>query len=193
MFQITWQYLPYSTDVGFLQIKQDYIPIQHWRIAFFVHVYTSMLVLLAGFTQFSQYVLKNHKPVHRIMGYFYVVNILCITGPASFLMALYANGGLSSRLAFVILATLWLYTTLRAALSARKGNYQKHQNFMMRSYALTLSAITLRAWKWLIYQADENVHPMDVYRIVAWLGFVPNALVVEYLIWTKRKKAQNYT
>ena len=49
MARITAAYMPYNTDVGFLRIKQDYIDIDHWRIAFFVHVYASMWVLLAGF------------------------------------------------------------------------------------------------------------------------------------------------
>jgi hypothetical protein len=29
---------------------------------------------------------------------------------------------------------------------------------------------------------------MDVYRIVAWLGFVPNLLIVEWLIRQKRQR-----
>ncbi|MEO6333922.1 MAG: hypothetical protein ABIO91_02975, partial [Pyrinomonadaceae bacterium] len=47
MARITAAYIPYNTDAGFLQIKQDYIDIDHWRIAFFVHVYASMWALLA--------------------------------------------------------------------------------------------------------------------------------------------------
>ena len=54
MARITVDYIPYNTDVGFLRIKQHYIHIDHWRIAFFIHVYASIWVLLAGFTQFSK-------------------------------------------------------------------------------------------------------------------------------------------
>jgi hypothetical protein len=52
---------------------------------------------------------------------------------------------------------------------------------MIRSYALTLSAVTLRAWKWTITNSFE-LPPMDVYRAVAWLGWVPNLIFVELLI-----------
>jgi hypothetical protein len=52
---------------------------------------------------------------------------------------------------------------------------------MIRSYALTLSALTLRAWKWSITNTVE-LPPMDVYRAVAWLGWVPNLLIAELLI-----------
>jgi uncharacterized membrane protein len=191
MFQITWRYLPYNTDVGFLQLKQSYIPITHWRIAFFIHVYTSMLVLIAGFTQFSGYILKHYKSTHRILGYMYVINILVITGPASFIMALYANGGWTSQVAFTLLAVLWLYTTGMALYLARKGKYKEHQYYMMRSYALTLSALTLRAWKWAINAVDDDLPPMDVYRAVAWLGFVPNLLVVEWWISKRMGKSNS--
>ncbi|MEY4928211.1 MAG: hypothetical protein RI894_2649, partial [Bacteroidota bacterium] len=85
-------------------IKQQYIHITHWKIAFFIHVFSSMFVFIAGFTQFSSYFLKKYKKAHRFLGYLYVIDILLITGPAGFVMALYANGGVSSRIAFIILA-----------------------------------------------------------------------------------------
>ncbi|MBL0146105.1 MAG: hypothetical protein IPP48_10320 [Chitinophagaceae bacterium] len=55
MLRIIFIYIPVNTEAGFLQLKQDYIHITEWRIAFFVHVFSSMLVLAAGFTQFSKY------------------------------------------------------------------------------------------------------------------------------------------
>ncbi len=180
-------YIPYDTDVGFLRIKQQYIGIDSWRTAFFIHVYASMWVLFAGFTQFSKILLKRNPTLHRILGYVYVVDILLITGPAGLLMGFYANGGFTSRLAFVTLAILWMFCTAMALLKARQGNYRAHRAFMIRSYALTLSALTLRAWKYGITNSWE-LPPMDVYRVVAWLGWVPNLLLAEYIIARKRKK-----
>jgi hypothetical protein len=52
---------------------------------------------------------------------------------------------------------------------------------MVRSYALTLSALTLRAWKLGLVLAFHP-KPMDLYMIVAWLGWVPNLLLAEWLI-----------
>src|SRR5678815_5657397 len=69
MAKITFEYLPYNTDVGFLRIKQDYIDIVVWRTAFFVHVYMSIWVLLAGFTQFSEKLRSNYGSLHRVFGY----------------------------------------------------------------------------------------------------------------------------
>jgi uncharacterized membrane protein len=187
MARITVNYFPYRTDVGFLRIKQQYIGIDHWRMAFFIHVYASIWALLAGFTQFSKKILRKRPVLHRSLGYVYVVNILLVTGPAGLLMGFYANGGTTSRIGFVLLASLWIYFTAMALYLARKGKYKQHRHFMMRSYALTLSAIMLRVWKFAITNTME-MPPMDVYRIVAWLGFVPNLLIVEWMIWKGQKK-----
>ncbi len=181
MAQITVEYIPYDTDVGFLRIKQDYIDIDHWRIAFFVHVYASIWALLAGFTQFSSHIQSFYPRVHRTFGYVYVTNVLLITGPASLLMSFYANGGPASKLAFALLAVGWITFTAIALVKAKNGDFVAHRNFMIRSYALTLSALTLRAWKWSITNTVE-LPPMDVYRAVAWLGWVPNILIAELII-----------
>lgn len=178
---ITAEYVPYDTDVGFLRIKQDYIDIDHWRIAFFVHVYASIWVLLAGFTQFSGAIRTKYPAIHRAFGYVYVVDVLLVTGPASLIMGIYANGGIYSKVAFVTLALGWLYCTGMAMAKIAQGDYAGHREFMIRSFALTLSALTLRAWKWGINNSFD-LPPMDVYRAVAWLGWVPNIIVAEVLI-----------
>jgi hypothetical protein len=115
------------------------------------------------------------------MGYIYVTDVLLITGPAGLLMGFYANGGITSRIAFVSLASLWIFFTVMALIKARQKNFKAHRRFMIRSYALTLSAITLRAWKYAITNSFE-LPPMDVYRSVAWLGWVVNLIVAEFII-----------
>lgn len=187
MAQITAEYIPYNTDVGFLRIKQDYIDIDHWRVAFFAHVYASMWVLVAGFTQFSSYIQNYYPKWHRTFGYVYVVNVLLVTGPAGLIMGFYANGGITSRVAFVLLAIGWFAFTLIALIEAKNGDLAAHRNFMIRSFALTLSALTLRAWKWSITNSVE-LPPMDVYRAVAWLGWVPNLIIAEIIIWRHSRR-----
>jgi Predicted membrane protein (DUF2306) len=173
-------------DTAFLQLKQDYLHITEWRFAFYTHVFSSILVLLAGFTQFSQSFHKKYRSLHKKLGYVYVINILMVTGPASLLMGFYANGGLSSRIAFVLLAVLWLGFTAIALYKAIKKDFVAHRIFMIRSFALTLSAITLRIWK-VIFAATTDIPPMDRYRIIAWLGWVLNLIIAEYIISSKLK------
>jgi hypothetical protein len=194
MLRIIWAYIPLEPDTGFLQLKQQYLPITEWRIAFYVHVFSSLLVLFAGFSQFSKKLLKKKPKLHRSLGYVYVINILMITGPAGLLMSFYANGGISSRIGFVLLSVLWIGFTAMALYKAIKKDFVAHRIYMIRSFALTLSAITLRIWK-VIIAAATDIPPMDRYRIIAWLGWVLNLLIAEWYIlyYIKKRKERSYS
>lgn len=187
MVKITLQYLPIQTDVAFLSIKQDYVPFLHYRLAFFVHVFSSLFVLPALYTQFSRKLRTRYKQWHKNMGWLYVIVTVFLAGPTGFIIGLYANGGLSSRLAFCSLAILWEVFTLLAMLRILQKNVRAHEKWMIRSYSLALSAITLRAWKYVLVILFHP-KPMDVYRIVAWLGWVLNLVIAELIIWKKFKR-----
>jgi hypothetical protein len=181
MLRILFIYIPIQNDVGFLQLKQSYIHIAEWRFAFFTHVFSSILVLAAGFTQFSKWFLKHYPVWHRRLGYVYVINILAITGPAGLLMSFYANGGITSKIGFITLSVLWIFFTAKALYLAITKNFVAHRKYMIRSFALTLSAITLRCWKVLLANFTD-IAPMDRYRIIAWLGFGLNLIIAEWYI-----------
>ncbi len=187
MLDITLQYIPYDTDVAFLRIKQDEIALDYYRWAFFIHVYTSMLTLLAGFTQFSSTILRKFPSIHRTTGWIYIITILLFSGPSGLIMGYHANGGPSSQIAFCLLSGFWMYFTAMALIAIRKKDINAHRRFMIRSFALTLSALTLRLWKYAIVGVFEP-RPMDVYRIVAWLGWVLNLIIAEIIIFRSRKR-----
>ncbi|MBC8045212.1 MAG: DUF2306 domain-containing protein [Fimbriimonadaceae bacterium] len=182
MLLIVLQYIPMGTDTAFLNIKQDYIHMPFYLPAFYIHVFTAVLALPAGFTQFSKYLQKNYKPFHRINGRIYVFSVLLFGSTSGFIIGIYANGGILSQIAFCLLAVLWFYFTLMAFIKARQKKIIEHKKMMYRSFALTLSAITLRAWKYVIVYLFEP-QPMDVYRIVAWLGWVLNLIIAEIIIF----------
>lgn len=185
MILLSWPYLAFDDRVAFLRIKQSVVSLTWWKVAFYVHVFTSIFLLAAGFTQFSKQLLKRFPAVHRSIGKMYVFILLVLSGPAGLLLAIKANGGFWSQLAFTLLAILWWWFTWRAWRAILRGQVLLHHEFMLRSFALTLSAVTLRSWKWLIVFLWAPP-PMDTYRLVAWLGWVPNLLLVE---WWIRKSA----
>ncbi|MNK22750.1 hypothetical protein D3C87_410310 [compost metagenome] len=185
MMKITLDYIPASSDVSFLMIKQtevtsrpEYLPI------FYVHVYSSIFALMAGFI--AVFFDKKLKYLHRFSGRIYVFVTLFLSSLSGVYIGIFANGGLLAKVSFVLLGILWFYTTYKSYIEIRKGNIQQHQFWMWRSYALALSAITLRMWKViLVYLFHPN--PMDVYQIIAWLGWIPNLLFVEYLIKKQKR------
>lgn len=182
MYCITIQYIPIKYDAAFLLIKQDYIHLLHYRIAFYIHVFSSVFVLLAGFTQFSTFIRKRFTSVHKKMGWIYITITLFLSGPSGFIIGFYANGGWTSQIAFMILAVLWIVFTAISLYKVLKKDFVSHQIWMLRSFALALSAITLRAWKYILVFCFHP-KPMDVYQIVAWLGWTLNLLIAEIIIF----------
>ncbi len=187
MLLITLQYIPASRDAAFLLTKQDVIGRLYYRIAFFTHVYTGMFVLLAAMLQFLPWVRRRFPRVHKWSGRVYAGLVIFITGPAGFIMGIYGNGGWVAQLAFCILAVLWIFFTAKATLLAMQHKFAAHKQWMYRSYALTLSAISLRAWRWGLVALFQP-RPMDVYRVVAWLGWGGNLLIAEVLIFFVLRK-----
>jgi hypothetical protein len=189
MLEITLQYNSFARDVAFLKIKQDYTSLAHYRIAFYVHVFSAVFVLLAGFTQFSKHIRVSYPVIHRYSGRIYVYITLLLAAPSGFIIGLYANGGLASQIAFCLLAILWWYFTWKGMTTALHRDITSHRDFMIRSFSLALSAITLRAWKYAIVAAFHP-KPMDAYKIVAWLGWTLNLALAEIIIYKLQKKKQ---
>ena len=187
MVLISWQYVPFRLDVAFLNMKQQVIGRWYYQAAFFAHVYTSIWVLIAGIPQFSDYFRCRYPSAHKVIGYLYVLLLLLVAAPSGLVMAWYANGGISSQVSFVLQAVLWFVFTYLAYRYAIEGSWEKHRRFMIRSYALTLSAISLRLFKWVIV-ATLAPPPMDTYKVVAWAGWVANLVIAElYIAYRWRK------
>lgn len=180
MLKLTLEYIPVQTDVSFLMIKQTEVNEHPEYLHFFYgHVYSSIFVLLFGFLAIARSRFFPKK-FHAWTGKLYVILLLLFSAPTGLYMGIYANGGWTSKLSFILLSLLWWWTTYKAYIHIKKGNISQHKLWMWRSFALTLSAITLRFWKVIIvYLFQPN--PMDVYEIVAWLGWLPNLLLIEYL------------
>ena len=184
MLRMIIGYASFDTHYEFLSQKQEYIHIKEWLYAFYIHVFTSLFTLIAGFTQFSSYILVYHKKLHKAMGRLYVYAVLLINFPTGFIMAIYASGLWPSKLAFIILDSLWFLFTCKAFITAKQGDFMAHKQYMIRSYALTFSAITLRTWR-IIISALIVINPLQLYMIDAWMGFVPNLLLAEWIIRRK--------
>lgn len=186
MLQITLKYIPLNADVAFLQIKQTEVTsIKSYLPIFYIHVYSAIFVLLAGFTQFNNWILRSYKTLHKRLGYLYVGFVLLLAAPSGIYIGYFANGGLIAKTSFILLGILWFWFTLRALQLIRTGNIKAHKQMMWRSYALAFSAVTLRLWKvFLVYLFHPP--PMDVYQIIAWLGWIPNLLLIEWLIKNKK-------
>ncbi len=184
MLQLTWPYTSGQLNIDFLQTKQEVIHLLHYRWSFFLHIFSSLIILAAGLTQFSNYFLRKYKRVHRWIGKAYVFLILFVSAPAALCMSFYALGGPWSQLSFVLLSILWWSFTFLAYQTIRQGMVAAHRRFMIRSYALTLSAITLRAFQFLLPDFF-SIDPATNYLLIGWTSWLGNLVLAEiYLYFT---------
>lgn len=182
MIGLSLPYIAIGAKVDFLHTKIPVFHIDHWRWSFYIHVFSGIFALLAGLTQFSRFVMHRLPRLHRFAGYVYTTDVLIVTGPAALVMAFYANGGIPARISFVLLALLWLYFTTMALVRARQRRFIDHGAFMLRSYALTLSAITLRTYAYLFDVFRIDMRPLHEYILIAWASWVPNLLLAELMV-----------
>jgi uncharacterized membrane protein len=149
------------------------------RAAIYAHVFASVLALALGPFQFRARLRTTRPHVHAWMGRLYLGVGVLVGGFAGLFMALHAFGGLAARLGFACLALGWLYTGARAYAAIRGRDVAAHRRWMVRNFALTFAAVTLRLW--LPGSKVAGVEFELAYPAIAWLCWVPNLVVAELL------------
>lgn len=187
MLNLSLPYFSSRYDVDFLLTKQKIIHLKHWRYAFYTHISLSIFSMLAGLTQFSNFILKRYRKVHRLMGYIYVVDVILLAGPSGLIMALYANGFTITKVSFVILSLLWILFTLIAFIKIKKGDIVAHKQWMIRSFSLTLSAVSLRLLALILPHFIHLEGKME-YNIISWSSWTINLLLAELIILNSERK-----
>lgn len=157
-----------------------------WNLCFYAHVGFGGTALLTGWSQFFKKIRNKHLRLHRNLGKIYLLAVL-LSGLSSLYIAYYTAGGIIPVLGFEALGSLWLFTSAMAYVAIRKRNTDAHENWMIRSYALTFAAVTLRLWLPLFMGAFQMSF-IESYRIIAWLCWVPNLLIAQWIIHQKYAK-----
>jgi len=188
--QIIYPYLSWELDIDFLQTKQHVIHHWYYQMAFYIHIFSSLPVLFFGAFLFSERIQKQYSKFHRIIGKGYVGLVLLLSAPSGMILAVHANGGWPVQLSFLLATPLWWYFTWQGLQTAMKKNFLAHRKWMLRSYAMAFSAVTLRASQLFLNYANW-VTPEYQYLVVAWESWILNLLLVEvYLFWNTRRQQE---
>ena len=154
------------------------------RVAILLHVFASVAALALGPFQFSTRLRSARPALHRWLGRAYLGIGVGIGGLAGLVMATHAFGGPVARVGFAALALGWLATGALAYRAIRAGHVALHRRWMVRNFALTFAAVTLRLW--LPASMAAGIAFERAYPVIAWLCWVPNLLVAEWLIARSR-------
>jgi uncharacterized membrane protein YozB (DUF420 family) len=177
-------YFNFDPQYSFLKLKQAAIETGWYLPAYYSHVLVAGIILVIGFFQVSDRFRNRFLKIHRVLGIIYVFGILLFSAPGGMVMAFFINRGPMVLLSFVLQCSLWFYFTYEAFRYIRQRNIESHQAMMYRSFALTLAAITLRIYIFFSSYQFNLAQPV-AYATIAWLSWVPNLLVAEWII---RKK-----
>lgn len=147
------------------------------------HIALGAVVLAGGALQFRPSLRLRHLAWHRRLGWIYAAGVL-VSGVSGFVMATVSEGGPVTHWGFGLLAICWIATTGLAVRAVVRGDIDTHRRWMLRSYALTFAAVTLRIE--LALGLAAGVPFETVYRVVSWAAWVPNLVVVQW--WTRRRR-----
>jgi hypothetical protein len=147
--------------------------------AFYLHIITAPIALAIAPFQLSKRFRAHSIRRHRLMGKVYCIAVL-LAGITGVIIGFTARGGLIAQSGFVLLGVIWLLATFRALQVVLRGQIALHQEWMIRSIALTFAGVTLRVL--LPAQLLAGISIDVAYPVVAWLCWVPNLVVAEYVI-----------
>lgn len=159
------------------------------QLGIYTHIFASVVALSLSPFQFSTWLRSTRPQWHRIIGRTYLGVGVAIGGLSGLYMSAFAFGGFVAKLGFATLAVLWIFTGLRAFQAIRRGAVQEHYQWIVRNVSLTFAAVSLR-----IYLPSSMLAgvPFEIaYPAIAWLCWVPNLLLAEYLNTRPRNNAIN--
>ncbi len=110
-----------------------------------IHVAGSVTALLVGSAQLLPALRQGSRAPHRWTGRVYVLGCL-VGGGAGLVLVPESYAGPIASAGFGSLAIIWIATTLLGWRAAVQGRLVEHRRWMIRSWALTLAAVTLRLY-----------------------------------------------
>ncbi len=154
-------------------------------IAIGLHLGGGAIAIVLGALQFSSKLRTRYLSIHRRIGQVYILSVV-VSGCAGFLLAIDSTGGLASHFGFGIMAIVWVSTALVAWHKILDRDIEAHRAWMLRSYAVTLAAVTLRIY--LPLSQIAGIPFEEAYPAISWLCWVPNLIFVEWFMIEKTRR-----
>ncbi|MDJ0908585.1 MAG: DUF2306 domain-containing protein [Woeseiaceae bacterium] len=154
-------------------------------IAIGLHLGGGAIAIVLGALQFSTTLRNRYLAVHRRLGQIYILSVVA-SGIAGLLLAIESTGGLVSHFGFGAMAVVWVFTALVAWRKVLDRDIEAHRAWMLRSYAVTLAAVTLRIY--LPLSQIAGIPFEEAYPAISWMCWVPNLIIVEWFMIEKTRK-----
>ncbi|MEI9944087.1 MAG: DUF2306 domain-containing protein [Chitinophagaceae bacterium] len=181
----TLPYFSFSKDLPFIEERSFLFQSNFYNACFYIHIFAGSVCILTALIQFSRYVLKKTKAIHRWSGKLYVAVVLFLGAPTGLYMSFFAKGSFWERALFMFMASFWFITTLYGLTTIHKKNVLAHKIWMMRSYAMAMTAVTFRVYHIVFYLLDWG--HLENYELSLWISVIGNMLFAEWIIYRQSK------
>jgi hypothetical protein len=177
----TLPYFSFSKDFRFIEERSFLFQSNFYNASFYIHIAAGSLCIFTALIQFSRYILKKTKWIHRISGKIYVFVVLFLGAPTGLYMSFFAKGSFWERALFMFMAAWWFITTLNGLTTIHKRNVIAHKVWMMRSFAMAMTAVTFRVYHIAFYLLGWG--HLENYEISLWISVIGNMLLAEWVIY----------
>jgi hypothetical protein len=181
----TLPYFSFSKDFSFIQERTMLFQSSVYNTSFYIHIAAGAVCIGASLIQFSSYILKKRKKIHIWSGRIYVFVVLLLGAPTGLYMSFFAKGSFYERALFMFMALFWFFTTYKGLTTILAKNVLAHKIWMMRSYAMAMTAVTFRVYHIAFYLLGWD--HLENYELSLWISVIGNMLIAEYLIYRKSR------
>lgn len=181
----TLPYFSFSKNFSFIEERSFLFQSSLYNTSFYIHIAAGALCIGTALIQFSRYILKKSKAIHRISGKIYVAVVLFLGAPTGLYMSFFAKGSFWERALFMFMAAWWFITTLYGLSTIHKKNVIAHKVWMIRSYAMAMTAVSFRVFHIVFYLFGWDA--LENYELSLWISVVGNMLFAEWVIYRQSK------
>jgi hypothetical protein len=153
-----------------------------WRLALQVHVASGLVCFPLCLLLMTRW-LQRRASLHRWLGRFSAVCILCALVPSGVVLAFEAKGGWVVGAGFLLSVLIVAFGVVYGVLAARRRAFVAHRRAVWHVTGQMSVAVTSRAL--LIGLDVAGVDPTHAYVLSLWLPLVATTLAVEFLVGTR--------
>ena len=180
-------YFPPNFRADFLLGRESYF-FGAYRWAFYAHIVTGPVALLAGLLLVSERLRRRWPAVHRALGKLQIALVALVVAPSGAWMAWYAQSGGVAGLGFFLLAVATAGCAVMGWRSALQRRFVEHRRWMWRCFLLLCSAVVVRLVGGVatVMGLDADwVYPLTAW--VSWLGPLAAFEIAEAVVWRSPK------
>lgn len=189
---IALSYFDFDLTKHFLGSKQEMVGNGIWLGAFYLHLLFGSIATLVAIPLFFSKLIPFKATLHKHLGKLYIGAILFVSGPTGLYLSFFAEGGQFATIGFILMSMAWMIPTYVAFQRIIQGDLQGHYNWIIRSYSMTLSGITLR----LLTPIGSRYFEFDYetnFILSAYVPWIIHLLLGELLVLLNKKRFHQLT